>query len=158
MALEKAFFGAGCFWHVEHSFRGVPGVAEVFSGFMGGSVKNPSYEQVCSGNTGHVEVVEVVFDSSKVSYDALLDFFWGMHDPTQFNRQGPDFGEQYRSVIFYANEGQRLAAEKSKEMLEASGRFKGPVVTSIEPAKEFFRAEEYHQRYLEKHGSGSCPV
>ncbi len=149
---EKAWFGAGCFWGVEHAFRQMEGVSEAFSGFMGGDMVNPSYQQVCSGATGHVEVVEVVYNPSKVSYAELLDAFWGVHDPTQLNRQGPDIGEQYRSVVFFKDDEQRKIAEGSKAELEASGRYPREVVTSIEEAGDFFRAEDYHQRYYEKMG------
>ncbi len=150
--MEKASFGAGCFWGVEHAFRKLEGVSEALSGFMGGDVNEPSYQQVCSGETGHVEIVDVNYDPEIVSYAKLLETFWGVHDPTQLNRQGPDIGEQYRSVVFYKNEEQQKVAEKSKAELEASGRFPKQVVTTIEPAGEFFAAEEYHQRYYEKMG------
>ena len=150
--MQKATFGAGCFWGVEAEFREIPGVTDTAVGFMGGTTVNPSYHDVCDGGTGHAEVCEVTFDPSVVSYEKLLDAFWGMHDPTSRNRQGLDFGTQYRSVIFYYNEEQRRAAEASKAALDASGRFKRPVVTEIAPAGQFYRAEDYHQRYLEKQG------
>ncbi|MGQ9808173.1 MAG: peptide-methionine (S)-S-oxide reductase MsrA [Armatimonadota bacterium] len=150
--VEKATFGAGCFWGVEAAFRKVDGVVETAVGYSGGHTANPTYEDVCSHTTGHAEVVQVTFDPSKVSYRQLLDVFWSIHDPTQVNRQGPDIGDQYRSVIFYHSEEQRRAAEESKAVLEASGRLDRPVATKIEPAKTFWRAEEYHQRYYEKRG------
>jgi peptide-methionine (S)-S-oxide reductase len=150
--MEKATFGAGCFWGVEAEFREVPGVVDVAVGFAGGTTVNPSYEDVCTGRTGHAEVVEVTFDPAQVSYEQLLDVFWKIHDPTTRDRQGPDFGTQYRSVIFYHSPEQRDAAMRSKAALEASGRFRRPIVTEISPAGPFYRAEEYHQRYLEKQG------
>jgi peptide-methionine (S)-S-oxide reductase len=150
--MEKATFGAGCFWGVEAEFREGPGVVDVAVGFAGGTTVNPSYEDVCTGRTGHAEVVEVTFDPAQVSYEQLLDVFWKIHDPTTRDRQGPDFGTQYRSVIFYHSPEQRDAAMRSKAALEASGRFRRPIVTEISPAGPFYRAEEYHQRYLEKQG------
>jgi peptide-methionine (S)-S-oxide reductase len=150
--MEKATFGAGCFWGVEAEFRELPGVVDTAVGFSGGTTANPSYEQVCTGRTGHAEVVEVTYDPSKISYDTLLDTFWQIHDPTTRDRQGPDFGTQYRSVIFYHTPEQKAAAERSRAAAEASGRLRGPIVTQIEPAGPFYRAEEYHQRYLEKQG------
>jgi peptide-methionine (S)-S-oxide reductase len=154
--LEKATFGAGCFWGVEVTFRKVPGVTATAAGYLGGTLANPSYENVCSGRTGHAEVVEVTYDSSKVAYEDLLQVFWTSHDPTTLNRQGPDRGTQYRSAIFYHNDAQKAAATASKERWNASGRFSGPIVTEITPASTFYRAEEYHQRYLEKQGLASC--
>jgi peptide-methionine (S)-S-oxide reductase len=156
--LEKATFGAGCFWGVEVSFRKVPGVTATAAGYLGGTLANPSYEDVCTGRTGHAEVVEVTYDPSKVGYEDLLDVFWTGHDPTTLNRQGPDRGTQYRSAIFYHNEAQRQAAITSKDRWSGSGRFSGPIVTEITPASTFYRAEEYHQRYLEKHGLASCHI
>jgi len=150
--MEKATFGAGCFWGVEAEFREIPGVVDVAVGYSGGKTANPTYHEVCGGETGHAEVCEVTFDPQQVSYERLLDAFWQMHDPTTRNRQGPDFGTQYRSVIFYHSPEQKAAAESSKAALEASGRFKRPIVTEIVPAGPFYRAEEYHQRYLEKAG------
>jgi len=150
--MEKATFGAGCFWGVEAEFREIPGVIDATVGFTGGTTVNPTYHDVCGGQTGHAEVVEVTFDPARVSYDALLDAFWQMHDPTTRNRQGPDFGSQYRSAIFYHTPEQQAAAVASKSALEASGRFKRPIVTEIAAAGPFYRAEEYHQRYLEKQG------
>ena len=142
--LETAAFAAGCFWGVEDAFMGMKGVRETAVGFMGGNKENPTYEDVCGGETGHAETVQVKFDPGEVSYEELVDKFWQVHDPTQVNMQGPDIGSQYRSVIFYYSEGQRLAAEKSKEALEASGKAGGKVATRIEPAGKFWKAEEYH--------------
>jgi peptide-methionine (S)-S-oxide reductase len=154
---EKAIFGAGCFWGVEAAFRAVTGVKEVTSGYSGGHVKNPSYRDVCTDKTGHAEVVQVEYDPSEVSYDDLLDVFWNCHNPTTLNRQGPDVGKQYRSAIFFYTPEQESAARASKEKLEQSGRWRAPVVTEITPASDFYSAEEYHQRYLEKRGiSGHC--
>ena len=155
---EKATFGAGCFWGVEAQFRQTPGVKSTAVGYEGGSMLNPTYKDVCSDQTGHAEVVEVDFDPSEVSYDALLDVFWNNHDPTTLNRQGPDVGTQYRSAIFYHTPDQKAAAEASKERLEKSGRFRRPIVTEIVPAQTFYRAEEYHQQYLEKRGLASCHI
>jgi peptide methionine sulfoxide reductase msrA/msrB len=156
--LAQASFGAGCFWGVEAAFQAIPGVKETAVGYQGGSLKNPSYEDVCTGRTGHAEVVHVEFDPKKVTYDQLLDLFWEEHDPTTSNRQGPDVGTQYRSVIFYYTPAQKEAAEKSKAKLEASGRLKRPVVTQIVPAPDFYRAEEYHQKYLAKRGQSHCAI
>lgn len=153
-----ATFGAGCFWGVEETFRTTEGVEDATSGYMGGHVDNPTYEQVCTDTTGHAEVVQVEFDPEKVSYDALLEVFWSNHDPTTLDRQGPDHGRQYRSVIFYHDEAQREAAERSLEALDASDRFSDPIVTEVEPAKAFWRAEDYHQRYLQKRGLSSCHI
>lgn len=153
---RKAIFGAGCFWGVESAFRGVPGVSGAPVGYSGGVVAEPSYEQVCTGRTGHAEVVEVEYDPAKVSYDELLDVFFGLHDPTQKDRQGPDVGTQYRSAIFYNDEDQRRSAEAAKE--RAQGSRKRPVATEISAAPTFYRAEEYHQRYFEKRGIASCPA
>jgi len=152
----KAMFGAGCFWGVEAAFRKIPGVLATAVGYSGGHVANPTYRQVCSDTTGHAEVVEVEYDPARVSYEQLLAVFWENHDPTQLNRQGPDIGSQYRSVIFYYDEAQKAAAEASKAALEASGRYRRPIVTAIEPADTFWRAEEYHQQYLEKRGLTTC--
>ena len=145
---ERGTFGAGCFWGVEAEFRKVDGVVEAAVGYSGGHTKNPSYGDVCSGATGHAEVVEVEYDPSKVSYEELLEIFWSNHDPTQVNRQGPDIGTQYRSVIFFHTPEQEAAARVSKE--KAQKRFEKPIVTEIIPISEFYRAEEYHQRYFEK--------
>ncbi len=154
--MEKAMFGAGCFWGVEAAFRQVEGVTETAVGYAGGTVDNPTYEQVCSDKTGHAEVVEVTYDPSRVSYSDLLKIFWENHDPTQVNRQGPDVGTQYRSVIFYHSPEQKRLAEESKHTLDESGKLRRPIATSIEPAPTFWRAEEYHQQYLEKRGLASC--
>ncbi|HJT51041.1 MAG TPA: peptide-methionine (S)-S-oxide reductase MsrA [Nitrosospira sp.] len=154
---EKAIFGAGCFWGVEAAFRAVKGVKEVISGYSGGHFKNPTYRDVCSDTTGHAEVVQVEYDPSEVSYDELLEVFWNSHNPTTSNRQGPDVGTQYRSAIFFLSPQQEAAAKASKEKLERSGRWHQSVVTEISPASEFYPAEEYHQRYLEKRGiAGHC--
>jgi peptide methionine sulfoxide reductase msrA/msrB len=156
--LAQASFGAGCFWGVEAAFRQLPGVRETAVGYQGGTLKNPTYEDVCSGGTGHAEVVHVEFDPKQTSYEQLLDLFWKKHDPTTPNRQGPDVGSQYRSVIFTYTPAQKTAAEASKSKLEASGQFKRPVVTQIVAAPDFYRAEEYHQRYLEKRNQRSCAI
>ena len=150
--MEKATFGAGCFWGIEAAFRKVPGVLSTSVGYAGGSSANPAYKDVCSGETGHAEVLQVEYDPSQVSYEEILDVFWKIHDPTTLNRQGPDVGTQYRSAIFFHNPEQEAAARASKERLQSSGRFKKPIVTEITPASEFYRAEEYHQRYFEKRG------
>jgi peptide-methionine (S)-S-oxide reductase len=155
---EIATFGAGCFWGVEAAFRRVPGVRDAVSGYSGGRTENPSYKDVCTDHTGHAEVVQVTFDPSKVSYEQLLDVFWKIHDPTQVNRQGPDFGTQYRTAIFYHSPEQEAAAKKSKQALYVSGGFRQPIATEITPAGPFWRAEEYHQRYLEKRGAESCHI
>ena len=156
--LARAAFGAGCFWGVEAAFREVPGVRETAVGYQGGTLKNPSYEDVCSGRTGHAEVVHVEFDPSEVTYLKLLEVFWLNHDPTTPNRQGPDHGTQYRSVIFYYTPEQKQTAEMFKARLESARRFPRPIVTQIIAAPEFYRAEEYHQRYLEKRGQRSCAI
>lgn len=149
---EIATFGAGCFWGVEAAFRELKGVVNTTVGFMGGTLKNPTYKDVCTDKTGHAEVVQVEYDPSQVSYEKLLNIFWDIHDPTTPNRQGPDEGSQYRSVIFYYTPEQEKAARQSKAKLEKSGKFKRPIVTEIVPAEEFYKAEEYHQRYYEKQG------
>ncbi|TLY14185.1 MAG: peptide-methionine (S)-S-oxide reductase MsrA [Nitrospirae bacterium] len=154
--MTKATFGAGCFWGVETAFREVNGVTATRVGYLGGTMKNPTYHDVCTDMTGHAEVVEVEFDPSKVSYEDLLNVFWTCHDPTQLNRQGPDVGTQYRSAIFFHSPEQEKAARASKEKLQASGRYKRPVVTEISPVSEFWMAEDYHQQYLEKRGIKSC--
>lgn len=150
--IQKATFGAGCFWGVEAAFRRVKGVLSTTVGYSGGSFKGPTYEDVCTGTTGHAEVVEVDYDPAKVSYDELLKVFWEIHNPTTMNRQGPDIGTQYRSVIFFHNSEQKAAAEASKEKLQRNGHYKNPIVTEITPASEFYKAEEYHQQYFEKCG------
>lgn len=153
---EKATFAAGCFWGIEAAFRRVRGVSDAVVGFIGGHTVEPTYEQVCSGNTGHAEAVEVTFDTTRVTYNELLDAFWKMHDPTQRNRQGPDIGEQYRSAIFFHSPEQEKAARASKAAMQASNKFRSPLATQIVPASTFYRADEYHQRYMEKHGIDSC--
>jgi peptide-methionine (S)-S-oxide reductase len=158
MSTEKATFGAGCFWGVEAVFRQTNGVIDAAVGYAGGKTENPTYEDVCSDETGHAEVVEVLFDPSEVSYGELLDVFWRNHDPTTRNRQGPDVGSQYRSVVFYQSPEQKAAAEAKLAELETSGRFRRPIVTQIEPAPTFYRAEEYHQQYLAKHGRTHCAI
>ena len=155
---EVATFGAGCFWHVEESFHAVTGVLAATSGFMGGSLDNPTYKEVCTDKTGHAEVVQVLYDPNVVSYDQLLDAFWKMHDPTTLNRQGPDAGKQYRSAIFWHTSAQEAAAKAAKEKLNKSGALPRPVVTEIAKAGEFYPAEEYHQHYAEKHGGAACAL
>ncbi|HTS49139.1 MAG TPA: peptide-methionine (S)-S-oxide reductase MsrA [Bryobacteraceae bacterium] len=154
--MEKATFGAGCFWGVEAAFRQIKGVASTAVGYMGGTLAQPSYQDVCTDHTGHAEVVQVEFDPAQVSYADLLRVFWENHDPTTLNRQGPDVGTQYRSVIFFHTPEQEAAAQASKDALEKSGTYRRPVVTAIQPAAEFWRAEEYHQQYLEKRGLAHC--
>ena len=153
-----AMFGAGCFWGVEAAYRQVPGVLSTRVGYLGGTMENPTYRDVCSGRTGHAEVVEVTYDPSRLSYDDLLTVFWENHDPTTLNRQGPDVGVQYRSAIFYHDDEQRKAAEASKEERDKSGRYRRPIVTEITPASTFYEAEDYHQQYLEKRGLASCHI
>lgn len=158
MKTQKATFGAGCFWGVEETFRNLKGVVSTAVGYAGGKTDNPTYEDVCSDETGHAEVVEVEFDPDEISYDEILEIFWSSHNPTTLNRQGPDVGTQYRSVIFYHSPEQKAAAEKSKEKTDQSGRFPRPIVTQIEPAPKFWRAEEYHQQYLNKRGQSHCAI
>ena len=158
MSTEKATFGAGCFWGVEAVFRQTNGVKDAAVGYAGGKTQNPTYEDVCSDATDHAEVVEIVFDPSEISYAELLDVFWRNHDPTTRNRQGPDVGSQYRSVVFYHSPEQKAAAEAKLAELEKGGRFRRPIVTLIEPAPTFYRAEEYHQQYLAKHGRTHCAI
>lgn len=153
-----AILAAGCFWGVEAAFRQVPGVIGTRVGYTGGTVPNPTYEDVCGHRTGHAEAVEVTYDPAKVSYDDLLAVFWENHDPTQLNRQGWDIGTQYRSAIFYLDPEQEAAATASKERLEQSRRFRKPVVTEITPASTFYPAEDYHQQYLEKRGLATCKI
>lgn len=148
----KATFGAGCFWHVEDLFQKTNGVISTNVGYIGGNLANPTYEEVCTDKTGHAEAVQVDYDPDVISYEELLDLFWSNHDPTSLNRQGPDVGYQYRSAIFVHDDEQKKIAEKSKETLEHSGRFQKPIVTEITPAPEFYKAEEYHQKYFQKHG------
>jgi peptide-methionine (S)-S-oxide reductase len=156
--MEKATFGAGCFWGVEHFFAEVPGVVDAVSGYAGGHADHPTYRQVCSGETDHAEVVEVTFDPAKVSYATLVDLFFKMHDPTTLNRQGPDAGTQYRSVIFTHSPEQERAAREELDRAKASGRYARPIVTAIEPAQTFWRAEDYHQDYFDKNQGHSCHV
>jgi peptide-methionine (S)-S-oxide reductase len=156
--MAKASFAAGCFWGVEAAFRQVEGVTATAVGYEGGRTDSPTYEQVCTGTTGHAETVEVDYDPARVSYERLLDVFWDNHDPTTLNRQGPDVGEQYRSVIFFHTPEQESAARASKENREKSGKYRRPIVTQIQPASEFNRAEEYHQQYLEKRGLAHCRI
>jgi len=155
---EKATFGAGCFWGVEAAFRQIKGVISTSVGYSGGSYQNPSYHDVCTGRTGHAESVAVIYDPARVSYDDLLRVFWENHDPTQLNRQGPDWGPQYRSLIFYHTPEQEAAAQASKERLDKSGKYRRPIVTEITPASQFYTAEDYHQQYLEKRGLSSCNI
>jgi peptide-methionine (S)-S-oxide reductase len=156
---KLAVFGAGCFWGVESAFRAVEGVVDVAVGYAGGTVPKPNYRTVCSGKTGHAEVVQVEYDPARVSFEQLLEVFWQIHDPTTLNRQGPDFGTQYRSIVFYSDEHERKVAEESKRRLDESGKLGRPVVTQIVPAAEFYRAEEYHQRYYERMGiAPSCGI
>ena len=151
--MEKASFAAGCFWQVEELFKHLPGVTSTIVGYAGGHAENPSYEDVCSGETGHAESVEVEYNPEEISYEKLLEEFWKGHDPTTVNRQGPDIGSQYRSIIFYHSEEQKTIAEESKKKFNESGEWKDEIVTEILPAKEFYKAEEYHQQYEEKNGS-----
>ena len=154
--MAKATFAAGCFWGVEEEFRHIKGVTSTMAGYTGGKLANPSYEDVCTDTTGHAEAVELEYDPAQVSYEKLLDTFWKIHDPTTKDRQGPDFGSQYRSAIFFHTPEQERAALASKKKLEASGAFERPIVTQIVPASAFFRAEEYHQQYFAKRGLASC--
>jgi peptide-methionine (S)-S-oxide reductase len=154
--MEKATFGAGCFWGVEATFRSIPGVVSTLVGYCGGKTDNPTYKDVCTDTTGHAEVVEITFDPAQLPYEQLLETFWKLHDPTTPNRQGPDVGSQYRSVIFFHSPAQETAARTAKERLDKSGKFRNPVVTQIVPAAPFYTAEDYHQRYLEKRGLASC--
>jgi peptide-methionine (S)-S-oxide reductase len=156
--MELATFGAGCFWGVEVAFRQVRGVRDARVGYLGGTLANPTYKDVCTGRTGHAEVVQVEYDPAQVTYDRLLEVFWENHDPTTLNRQGPDVGTQYRSAIFYHSPEQKAAAEASKSRLEASGKLRRPIVTEITAASTFYPAEDYHQRYLEKRGLASCHI
>jgi len=156
--MAKATFAAGCFWGVEATFRQIPGVTGTRVGYTGGEMKNPAYKDVCTDRTGHAEAVEVDYDPAKASYEALLNVFWENHDPTQLNRQGPDFGTQYRSAIFYHSPEQEQEAHASKQDLEKSGRFRRPIVTQIVPAVTFYEAEDYHQQYLEKRGLAHCHI
>jgi len=156
--MAKATFAEGCFWGVEANFRRVLGVESAESGYTGGKTVNPSYEDVCTGRTGHAEAVEIEYDPARVRYEDLLEVFWASHDPTTPNRQGPDVGTQYRSAIFFHDAEQEAAARASKERQEKSGRFKRPIVTEIVAAGPFYKAEEYHQKYFEKHGFHVCGI
>ena len=156
--MAKATFAEGCFWGVEANFRRVLGVTSATVGYIGGKTADPTYEDVCSSRTGHAEAVEVEFDPAVLRYEDLLEVFWATHDPTTMNRQGPDFGSQYRSAIFYHDAEQKAAAEASKERQEKSKRFPRPIVTEIVPAGPFYKAEEYHQKYFEKHGLHGCGI
>jgi len=151
--MEKAIFGAGCFWHIQDRFKKVKGVSSTSVGYSGGKKDSPTYEQVCTGDTGHAEVVEVDFDPSVVTYSELLDVFWSCHDPTTKDRQGPDIGHQYRSVIYYLDDRQKKLAEESMNDISKSGRFRDSIVTEIHPIKEYYKAEDYHQDYFDKKGS-----
>ncbi|MFH1100984.1 MAG: peptide-methionine (S)-S-oxide reductase MsrA [Methanobacteriota archaeon] len=156
--MEKATFAAGCFWGVEAAFQKIKGVQSTTVGYTGGTMKNPTYEDVCTDTTGHAEAVQILYDPQQVSYEELLTRFWDIHDPTQRNRQGPDRGTQYRSVIFYHTEAQRVLAEESKKKLQESGKYKKPIATEITRASVFYPAEEYHQKYFEKNRSASCHI
>ena len=156
--MAKATFGAGCFWGVEARFGQVPGVTATAVGYEGGKLDNPSYRDVCTDATGHAEVVEIDYDPAKVSFEQLLDLFFELHDPTQLNRQGPDWGTQYRSAVFYHSPEQETAAKEVIARLTAEKRFSRPIVTQVVPAQTFWRAEEYHQKYLEKRGAVSCHI
>lgn len=156
--MSLATFGAGCFWGVEEAFRQIPGVTKTTAGYTGGDTLSPTYEDVCSNESGHAEVVQVEYDPTVVAFDALLDVFWKNHNPTTLNRQGPDVGTQYRSVIFTHDDTQKAAAEGSLAALESSGKWGKPIVTEIVPAVTFYPAEDYHQQYLAKRGLGSCHV
>lgn len=156
--LETATFGAGCFWGVEEAFRILPGVKSTAVGYMGGTLQNPTYQEVCTDRTGHAEVLQVEYDPNEISYEELLDIFWKNHNPTTRNRQGPDVGSQYRSVIFFHTSDQEKTARASKEQVEKSGKWQNPIVTEVIPAEEFYRAEEYHQQYLAKRGLDACHI
>ena len=156
--VEIATFGAGCFWGVEHNFGSVPGVIEALSGYEGGEISNPTYRQVCTGTTNHAEVVQLTFNPDKVTYRQLVEYFFKLHDPTQVNRQGPDYGTQYRSVIFWHSEAQKKTAEDVMRGLTSAKKFKQPIATQLESAQTFWKAEEYHQRYFDKNSGHSCPV
>ena len=156
MNKKIATFAAGCFWGVEARFRKLEGVLDTIVGYTGGTVKDPDYRLVCTDTTGHAEAVQITYDDDLVNYDVLLDLFWKIHDPTTSNRQGPDYGSQYRSVIFYHDAQQKEAALASRNSLDTIGKFRYPIVTEIVPAAVFYPAEEYHQRYYEKHGIHKC--
>jgi len=156
--MAKATFAAGCFWGVEARFQQLPGVTSTAVGYEGGSLSNPSYQQVCTDRTGHAEAVEIDYDPAKITYQRLLDEFFALHDPTQLNRQGPDWGTQYRSVVFYHSPEQKAVAEETIARLTAEKKFSKPIVTQVVPAETFWRAEDYHQKYLEKRGALSCHI
>jgi peptide-methionine (S)-S-oxide reductase len=156
--MAKATFAAGCFWGVEATFRQLPGVTATRVGYIGGKTVNPTYKDVCTDSTGHAEAVEVDYDPAKISYDKLLNVFWENHDPTQVDRQGPDWGTQYRTAIFFHSPEQEAEARASKENLDKSGRFRKPIATQIVPAVTFYEAEDYHQQYLEKRGMATCHI
>ncbi|HTA22384.1 MAG TPA: peptide-methionine (S)-S-oxide reductase MsrA [Terriglobales bacterium] len=156
--MSKAIFAAGCFWGVEATFRQLPGVISTRVGYTGGQTSDPTYKEVCTDRTGHAEAVEVTYDPAKLAYEKLLEVFWENHDPTQVNRQGPDYGSQYRTAIFFTTPEQETAARASKEALEKSHRFSKPIATQIVPAVTFYEAEDYHQQYLEKKGLASCHI
>lgn len=158
MDLQKAYFAAGCFWGVQYYFDQIPGVIKSRVGYMGGKVKSPTYEQVCNGDTGHAEAVELEFDPDVVPYTTLLKHFFRLHDPTQLNRQGPDVGDQYRSAVFYVDDEQKQQAEATIQQLRDEKKFKGGIVTQIAPATDFYQAEDYHQKYAETTGRGMCHV
>ena len=156
--MPEATFAAGCFWGIEAAFRQTEGVLDTTVGYSGGDYENPSYKDVCTGKTGHAEVVRVVYDPERVSYEELLDVFWSEHNPTTKNRQGWDIGTQYRSAIFFHDDEQKAIATASRDKLEASGKYRKPIVTEITQASKFYPAEEYHQRYLEKRGLATCTI
>ena len=158
MAMEKATFGAGCFWGVEARFSELTGVTDTAAGYEGGALEHPTYKEVCTDRTGHAEVVEVTFDNTRISFEQLLDAFFSLHDPTQLNRQGPDWGTQYRSVVFTHSDEQARQADAKIAELNAAGTFRGRVVTEVTPSTSFWKAEEYHQRYLEKRGMVHCHI
>jgi peptide-methionine (S)-S-oxide reductase len=156
--MAKATFAAGCFWGVEATFRQLPGVISTRVGYTGGKTESPTYQQVCTDMTGHAEAVEIEYDPAKISYEKLVDVFWENHDPTQLNRQGPDWGSQYRSAIFFHSPEQEKTALTSKQALEQSGRYRNKIVTQVVPAVAFYPAEDYHQQYLEKRGLATCHI
>ena len=158
MSIQKATFAAGCFWGVEEAFRVLKGVKSTTAGYTGGTMENPTYEDVCTDKTGHAEAVEIEYESDEITFKQLLEVFWDIHDPTQLNSQGPDVGTQYRSAVFYHSEDQKKEAEESKEAQQGSGKFDRDIVTEIKPASKFYRAEEYHQKYVQKRGVDSCRI
>jgi peptide-methionine (S)-S-oxide reductase len=158
MSIQKATFGAGCFWQIEEMYRTVPGVISATSGYEGGNLNNPTYQDVCTDESGHAEMVEIEYDPALVNYETLLDIFWNNHNPTTINRQGPDIGTQYRSAIFFHSPEQEKIAKESKAKLDASGKFRKPIVTEITPASTFWKAEEYHQKYLFKRAMTHCHI